>query len=495
MAKYDTQIQDLPSLLASAKSVLIALSPQVTTDELASALGLSLALQKSGKQSTVVTEATPTVSHANLFGVGDVKNSLPTTGAGNFIITLENVVDPSGQMQTVPALEKLDWHPEGSNLNLVFHVIPGQRFEPSKVNFKHESQGFDLIFVIGAGSLTELGTVYSSNTPVFESSPVVNIDIASSNTNFGKYNIVDPNASSLSEVVTHLMSGLNLTLDNDIATDLITGIYEATSNMTQRVSADTFQAAAQMISAGARLPQVSAQVTGDSGQVVQPVQQAQPEPVQPQVISQQVPASTDVSLGGPVSTPVLEQTAPLQPEPKIPETQTQTISTDAGIASSPWLSAEPQIQFQPSFTTPQPAAPSVTPQLEVVPPAQTADHQSEQAQIQSQLNDFKSQPDAGGFDLRQVFQLQQMPDKAQPVQKQGPSENFVSSSQDQHPEQNQPEVPVPSQPLSQNPQPQRPAGFEEKPVGEYAISSSPEMDGAPTPDWLVPKIFKGGNLG
>jgi hypothetical protein len=36
---------------------------------------------------------------------------------------------------------------------------------------------------------------------------------------------------------------------------------------------------------------------------------------------------------------------------------------------------------------------------------------------------------------------------------------------------------------------------EEQPAGEAVMSSNPEVEANPTPDWLVPKIFKGGSLG
>jgi hypothetical protein len=59
---------------------------------------MALSLQKMGKTVSVVSEGTPLVSHSHLYGIGDVKNSVPTSGEGNFVIKLDGVVDPSGQM-------------------------------------------------------------------------------------------------------------------------------------------------------------------------------------------------------------------------------------------------------------------------------------------------------------------------------------------------------------------------------------------------------------
>lgn len=455
MAKYDSQLQDFPNLLASAKSVLICLPTNLSSDKLASSLALALAIRKTGKQAVVITETQPLVSNANLYGVGEVKTSVPTGGEGNFVITLEGVVDPSGQLQTVPALEKLDWYPENGNLNLVFHIVPGQRFEPKSVTSKYEGSRVDLVIVMGAANLIDLGSIYSNNSASFANSPVINIDNNPVNSNFGKINIIDGEASSLSEMVAHLLGGLNLTIDSDIATNIITGLYEETANLTQKVSADTFAAASLAMQNGARLPQV----VPAQPQSQPIVQQSQPQPAiqfqaeQPQVIP---------------------QSEVVTPQPSVPVEQPVVTPVSSDISSSPWLSAEPQIQFSTSAINSVPETvtqPQVTSQPQPVIPEKPVVPQASIAEAQSSISGFQSQSDAQGVDLRQIFQLPQMPSQA------------VTVSGSEHSEEQNKVVP---QPVSSP---------EEKPVGEYVTSHNPEMDSSPTPDWLVPKIFKGGNLG
>ena len=86
MSKYTNLLSDLPSRLSSANRVLIAIPSILTTDKLASALALGLALKSAGKTVNVVSEGSPLVSHGNLFGVGEVKNTVPSSGGGNFLI-------------------------------------------------------------------------------------------------------------------------------------------------------------------------------------------------------------------------------------------------------------------------------------------------------------------------------------------------------------------------------------------------------------------------
>lgn len=255
MAKYDAQLGDLGNQLAQAQSVLIALPSQITVDKLAAGLVLHLALKNSGKKSYIVTQAQPLVAHGNLYGIGEVTNSLPQGGGGNYIVTLEGVVEANGQ---IPSLEKLDWYPDGANLNLVFHTIPGQKFEPKNITPTSQNPGgFELVFVIGASSLNDLGTLYIQNGPVFVNSYLVNIDNNPANGGFGKTNLIDPTAGSISEMMISLMQSLNLNLDADIASNIVAGIYDATANLTNNAKPDSFTAVAQAMQAGAKLPSLA----------------------------------------------------------------------------------------------------------------------------------------------------------------------------------------------------------------------------------------------
>lgn len=251
MSKYDALLTNLKSQLAGVSNVLIVLPSQINVDKLAGGLALMLSLEQTGKQVSLVSEGTVLVAHSNLYGIGKVKNALPQLAGGNFTLTLEGVVAPDG---TVPSLEKLDWFPEGANLNLVFHVLPGQKFEPIKIVPKVQSSNANLIFVIGASTLNELGNIYLSNQQVFSQAQIVNLDNSTTNTNFAQTNVVDPAASSVSEIVAQVMYGLGLFTDADIASNILMGIYSATSNLTVNSSADTFMTVGQAMQSGGKIP-------------------------------------------------------------------------------------------------------------------------------------------------------------------------------------------------------------------------------------------------
>lgn len=253
--KYDTQIAELKSLLPNSKNILIALPTGANIDKLAAGLALFLILDQQGKQITVVSDDTITVGQSHLFGVDHIQKNLPSSEGGNLTLTLESV---AASDNTVPALEKLDWFAQNGNLNLVFHVLPGQTFQPAKIVPHYQGSGFDLIFVVGAPNLNALGNIYSQSQQAFSGTHIVNIDIDSSNTGFGQTNALDTISSSLSEVMINLISDLGFNLDQDTASNLLAGIFDATGNLSDsKVNAETYMAVATCLRVGGRKPSIA----------------------------------------------------------------------------------------------------------------------------------------------------------------------------------------------------------------------------------------------
>lgn len=87
---------------------------------------------------------------------------------------------------------------------------------------------------------------------------IINIDHHLSNTNYGNINMVDSDAAATAELVYILIDYLEIPIDEDMATNIYTGIstdtgsfiYESTSSRTHRIAAD-------LIDKGARTNEVS----------------------------------------------------------------------------------------------------------------------------------------------------------------------------------------------------------------------------------------------
>lgn len=267
---YDAQLNNLRALLPGTQKILIALPVASNIDKLASGLALYLSLTQQGKDVSIVCQDDILVGLSHLFAIDKVQKTLVAGSSGDYILTLSGVASQN----TVPSLEKLDYYVEGQDLNLVFKVLPGQSFNPTNIAPKPQTGGnFGLVFVIGATSLNDLGSVYTQNIQSFSGAHIVNIDTQSTNTNFGQTNIVDSSASSVSEMIASIMTSLGMPSQEDISTNLITGIFDATGNLTSpKVTADTYQIVATCLKNGGRRPGESVQSTVSA----QPATSSQP---------------------------------------------------------------------------------------------------------------------------------------------------------------------------------------------------------------------------
>ena len=266
--KYNAYLAEAQRILPSARHVLIALPAQASVDHLASGLSLFLALGQIKKDVSVVCDGPILVGHTNLFGIGEVKNKVPQSSGGNFVLTLGGVANPQDLKRPIPAVEKMDYKSEGSDLKLIFNVYPGQRFEPTFITPSYQGSNFEVVFVIGAANLNLLGNLYTTNPQVFAGVHLVNIDNSQVNSQFGLTNVVDSAAACLSEMIAQILPGLALPMDADIATNILSGIYFATNNLQGgNLTPDTFLMIAESLRVGGQRPTVS----GLAAPVIQPV--------------------------------------------------------------------------------------------------------------------------------------------------------------------------------------------------------------------------------
>lgn len=310
--KYDAQVTELKNLLPGAKSIAVAVPAGVDIDKLAAGLSLFLTLEATGKEVSIVCDDNILVGQSHLFGVDHVQKTLSPTEGGNLTLTLEGVAASDG---TVPALEKLDWFAEGNNLNLVFHVLPGQTFQPARIIPHYQGAGFNIIFVVGAANLNALGNVYLQNQNAFSGTHIVNIDTQETNSSFGQTNVVDTQAASVSEVMANLISDLGYRLDVDSASNLLAGIFDSTNNLQDaKVTADTYMAVAECLRVGGKKPATRTQPAYDWNAVSAAIGQksaptAVPEFTVPPVVASTQPPSApqgDKSQVSPEERPVEE---------------------------------------------------------------------------------------------------------------------------------------------------------------------------------------------
>lgn len=235
-------ISEIQNLLGKSNEVLILTHENPSQDSLGATLALFLALSASGKRGTVACPTPLTVEFGNLVGIDKISQAL---GGKNFIISLDYVEG---------AIEKVSYNVSDDKFNLVIEPRVGAPpFSPEKVHYSQNNANPDLIFVLDSANFEQLGKFYQDEKDLYSKVTIINIDYHPNNSYFGRINLVDPEASSTSEIITFLLQNLGLPLTEDTATNLLAGITFATNNFSsESAGAGAFEAAAICLKAGGK---------------------------------------------------------------------------------------------------------------------------------------------------------------------------------------------------------------------------------------------------
>lgn len=234
-----TDLQGFKAAVDEAKSIMIALPENPSQDVVASGLALYLSLTSYGKAVKPIASSKPLVRDSHIVGLDKITSDV---GGSNLIITFNLPED---------AVDKVTSNTEGGHLNLVISPKKdGLPITPENLSFGFSGAASDLVIVVGANSLNEIGSIYEKEIELFEKAKVVNYGNRTGN--FGTVNLTDP-SSSVSELTTAVIQELHLPIDRDIATNLMVGIEDATNGLSSPdMTADTFEALAVLYRQGAR---------------------------------------------------------------------------------------------------------------------------------------------------------------------------------------------------------------------------------------------------
>lgn len=236
------ELRNLQSILQTAKTVGILVSANPNSDTMAAGLALYLSLTLSGKNVSIICKSEPLVEVSNLVGIDKVEQKL-SLGGSDLTVSL-----PYKQ----GTIEKISYNIEGDRINLVVKAgQAGLDFDESDIVYQRNGGQADVIFAIG---MAQSSMVYEFVAQNGEQKPpyIINIDNDSANARFGNTFIVDPSASSKSEIVASLLSMLKLPIDRDLAQNLLIGIDFATNNFQDpKTSALAFEMAGLLLKNGA----------------------------------------------------------------------------------------------------------------------------------------------------------------------------------------------------------------------------------------------------
>ena len=313
MKQYN--LEPISTTLKTAKTALILLPANPSFDAVAAGLALYLSLTKKQLSASIGCSSEMTVNFNRLFGIQKIKSRI---GNQNLVISFDYPED---------SLEKVSYDKDPASQKLHFTIEPkaGKApLNPDKVEFSYTGSSADLIFVIGARTLEDLGELYNQEKALLDNQQktLVNLSNLDKNSQFGTVNLYDPTATGVSEIMLVVLTSLGLPIEPDMATNLLVGIEQSTNNFSSpKVTADTFEAVSNLMRQGAKKGHIP--MSPPSLRPASPSPAAMPRPITPQ------PPTSPAQLQAlQKQAQLLRQTqAVRQPTPSLPVNPTQPPTT------------------------------------------------------------------------------------------------------------------------------------------------------------------------
>ena len=225
-------------------NIAIATPIDPTVDEMGAALALYLSLKNMGKTLSIATPEEPLVEVSSLVGIDEVKTNIGEA-SGDLVVSF-----PYREGE----IEKVSYTRDADVLNIVVKAgEKGLNFDEKDVKFTRGSTAPELLFVVGAARISDLGKLF--DPVVLKDTVVVNLDNKPENQGFGDIVMTSTKFSSVSEIVANVISLTGLKMDLDISQNLMLGIATATNNFQDpQTSSMAFEMAGVLMRNGALRP-------------------------------------------------------------------------------------------------------------------------------------------------------------------------------------------------------------------------------------------------
>lgn len=232
---------EVQSKVDQSQKTLVVLAANPSLDQVAAGLALFLSLKGLGKTVSIICPTLMTVELNRLVGVDQVSSK----GKGTDLVVNFNYL--------MDQIEKVSYNDEDGKLNLVVQPKSGAPLLTEQaVRFSYSGVSADLIFGIG---IKDVGAIDLGNKTDFSNVSLINIDNSQNPSVVGELAVVDAEASCLSEIVLGLISGSNWTFNQDIAQNILSGIWKSSRGLSAPdLSADTYEAVAVCLRSGAHKP-------------------------------------------------------------------------------------------------------------------------------------------------------------------------------------------------------------------------------------------------
>ena len=224
----EKDINKLVEQIKKADNVLIAVSSNPTVDELTSALGLTLMLNKNKRRATAIFSGnTPDVLQ---FLNPDKTFDTNVDGLRDFIITLDSKKADRVVTKAEGDMVKIYITPSG-------HLVSADDLE-----FSQGDYNVDLVIALGVANKDALDRALAAHGRILHNASVFSLTVGEQPSNLGGVNIHAGRLSSYAEILTVLAEKLDqdlpegdeTTMDKAVATALLTGIVAVTKRFSNR---------------------------------------------------------------------------------------------------------------------------------------------------------------------------------------------------------------------------------------------------------------------
>ncbi len=232
------QKQAIADRLKEANNILVTVSNNPSVDQLASCIGLTLALNKMGKHATAVFS-------------GDVPSTIEflqpektleknTDSLRDFIIALDKAKADKLRYKVEDKVVKIFITPYRTSIN------------QKDLDFSQGDFNVDVVLALGVHVQTDLDQAITSHGRILHDATVATVNLKPGG-ELGTMNWLKQDASSLSELGVELIDAVDKDLmDGQMATAFLTGIVAETDRFSnEKTSPNTMSVSAELMAAGA----------------------------------------------------------------------------------------------------------------------------------------------------------------------------------------------------------------------------------------------------
>ena len=249
-------MMEVAKKISESQNVLVALSSDPSVDEMATAIGLSLFLDKLGKRATAIYS-------------GSTPNALeflkPEETFEPSVDTLQDFVIALNKEKADHLRYKLD-----GDFVKIFITPYKTRIGKNDLEFSYGDFNVDLVLALNVANGVDLDTALREHGRIMHDATVVNITTGDPG-KFGETEWSDKTASSVSEMIARLLYGVGskVEIEGPEATAFLTGIISATNRFSNdKTTPETMQIASRLMESGADQQVISKNITPDTNDKV-----------------------------------------------------------------------------------------------------------------------------------------------------------------------------------------------------------------------------------